>query len=107
MVAPAGNDAKDASTFSPANNPDVIAVSAIADTDGPCGGKGGSGDDMFAGFSNYGSVIDMAAPGFNIQSTSIGGLYSSATGTSMAAAPHVAGAGLVPFKIQELLLPRS
>ena len=62
MVAAAGNDAKDASTFSPANNPDVIAVSAIADTDGSCGGKGGCGDDIFAGFSNYGSIIDMAGP---------------------------------------------
>ena len=42
IVAAAGNGAKDASTFSPADHPDVIAVSAIADSDGKCGGQGGS-----------------------------------------------------------------
>jgi subtilisin family serine protease len=34
----AGNSSKDAATFNPANHPDVIAVSAIADSDGRCGG---------------------------------------------------------------------
>ncbi|HET7389780.1 MAG TPA: S8 family serine peptidase, partial [Nitrososphaeraceae archaeon] len=36
-VVAAGNSASNAIDFSPANNPDVIAVSAIVDTDGRCG----------------------------------------------------------------------
>ena len=42
FVVASGNSGKDASTFSPANNPNVIAVSAIGDSDGKCGGMGSS-----------------------------------------------------------------
>lgn len=94
-VVAAGNSAKNASTFSPANHPDVIAVSAIVDTDGKGGGLGSStsygADDTFASFSNYGSVVDMAAPGVKIYSTYKSGGYATMSGTSMAS-PHVAGA---------------
>ena len=70
IVVAAGNEGKDAGTFTPANNPDVITVSAIADTDGKCGGNGPpspyGADDMLASFSNFGKVIDIAAPGVEI-----------------------------------------
>lgn len=94
-VVAAGNNAKDAATFSPANHPSVIAVSAIADSDGKCGGLGTStsygADDTFASFSNFGAVVDIAAPGVQIYSTYKSGSFATLSGTSMAS-PHVAGA---------------
>ena len=46
-------------------------------------------NDAKAGFSNYGSWIDCAAPGVSILSTTRSGGYASWSGTSMAT-PHVA-----------------
>jgi subtilisin family serine protease len=95
-VVAAGNNAKDASTFSPANHDRVIAVSAVADFDGKAGGAGAATcradqDDTLADFSNYGSIVDIAAPGVCITSTWPGGGYNTISGTSMAS-PHGAGA---------------
>jgi subtilisin len=95
-VAAAGNEGVDASSVFPASYPEVIAVSAIVDLDGRCGafssittpvGK----DDTFARFSNYGPVVDVAAPGVLIKTTSRGGSYTTISGTSASTA-HVTGA---------------
>lgn len=100
----AGNSGADAKDFTPANHPKVLAVSAVADSDGIGGGKGGSvdweKDDVLASFSNYGDVVRIAAPGVGIESTwkadgTNTDTFNSISGTSMAS-PHVAGAlGLV------------
>jgi hypothetical protein len=47
-------------------------------------------NDNKSSFSNYGSWVDLAAPGSSILSTNFVGTYSSFNGTSMAS-PHVAG----------------
>ena len=103
----AGNSSMDAAAFSPANHPDVLTVSAITDTDGQVGGLGPPSswggqdrnfdgiddglDDTFAWFSNFGSVIELTAPGVDIHSTWLAGGYNTISGTSMAS-PHAAGA---------------
>lgn len=95
FVVAAGNAGKDAINTSPSNNPNVISVSAMADSDGKCGAQGQNtgygGDDSLATFSNYGSVIDIAAPGTKIFSTFKDNTYATMSGTSIAS-PHVAGA---------------
>ena len=96
VVVAAGNENRDAISTAPANAPDAVTVSAYADTDGGAGGLGpaasctGTPDDTRAGFSNFGSVVDVAAPGVCITSTSNTGGYVGMSGTSMAS-PHVAG----------------
>ena len=94
-VAAAGNEDQDAASQVPASYPEVITVSAIVDTDGKCGGLGFSttagNDDTLADFSNFGTVVDIAAPGVIVKTTAMGGSTASFSGTS-ASTPHVTGA---------------
>ena len=127
VVAAAGNDNIDANYVAPANIPRVITVSAITDSDGKCGGAGpaireskthifqpniiSNPDDFFGSYSNFGSAVDLAAPGSRILSINNTGGYSTASGTSLAA-PHVSGAAALykslhptanPFQVDAFL----
>jgi len=77
FVVAAGNDSSDSDLSIPARYSEVVTVSAIADYDGLPGALGAHGscswttaDDAFAGFFNYGSAVDVAAPGVCVRSTS-------------------------------------
>ena len=113
FVVIAGNLAKDAKESAYASHPDVITVSGIADYDGKpeaestsawvpsCNqvkqpedtGKYGEDDDL-ATFSNFGTVVDVAAPAVCLRALGIGGGVRFASGTSYAA-PEVSGAAAI------------
>lgn len=94
----AGNSNDDARNYSPAAFDNVLTVSALADFDGIPGGFADptcrvDQDDTLADFSNWGSAVQIAAPGVCILSTYPieQGSYGTISGTSMAS-PHAAGA---------------
>ncbi|WP_157943012.1 S8 family peptidase [Acetivibrio saccincola] len=74
LVAATGNESKDAFSIYPAAHPGVIAVSATDE------------EEKLVSFSNYGSIIDIAAPGVNIISTVPGNKYDYFNGTSLSTA---------------------
>lgn len=61
-------------------------------------------NDIKASWSNYGSWVDVTAPGVSIRSTNEAGNYSSVSGTSPAT-PHVAGLAALALSENNTLTP--
>ncbi|TPX20431.1 Basic amino-acid permease [Coccidioides immitis] len=93
-VVASGNDGRDASQNTPASSPNAITVGALR------------WENTRPGFSNYGKVVDLFAPGELIRSGWTGGNNATrvASGTS-AASPHVAGLVAYLMSIETLSSP--
>jgi subtilisin family serine protease len=78
----AGNNSADACGISPARVPSVMTVAATDSV------------DVRGSFSNFGTCVDLFAPGVNVRSDYLFGVTTRLTGTSIAT-PHVAGAAAV------------
>ncbi|MDD4976217.1 MAG: S8 family serine peptidase, partial [Bacteriovorax sp.] len=100
----AGNSSANAVYFSPAHTVEALTIGAYS-----------ASSNTWASFSNYGSIIDVLAPGVNVLSTYKGSTTAIMSGTSMAT-PHVVGAaalylsthpGSTPAQVRAALLGAS
>lgn len=93
LIASAGNENLDTADSTPANDKNVFAVSAFDQ----------NGEKCY--FSNYGTTVDIAAPGVNVYTTDIGGNYSYDFAGTSASAPFVSAAAAIVLSQKDSLNP--
>lgn len=93
VVVSAGNDSTDAGNYSPANISNVITVAAS------------NSSNARSSYSNFGTVIDIAAPGDNIFTYTMGGGYTSSYSGTSFAAPFVTAAAATVLMLDDTLTP--
>ena len=95
VIVAAGNESSDAGNFSPSNISSVITVSASTS----------SNEKSY--YSNFGSVVDIAAPGDNIYTTNLGGGYTSSYSGTSFAAPFVTAAAATVLMLDNTLTSKE
>lgn len=95
VIVAAGNESSDAGNFSPSNISNVITVSAS------------TSNNEKSYYSNFGSVVDIAAPGDNIYTTNLGGGYTSSYSGTSFAAPFVTAAAATVLMLDNTLTSKE
>ncbi|TGJ84926.1 hypothetical protein E0Z10_g3835 [Xylaria hypoxylon] len=94
LAVAAGNSNTDASSTSPAGEAQVCTVGATTSA------------DARASFSNYGTVVDVFAPGQDVLSTWNNGGTNTISGTSMSS-PHITGLGAYLLSLEGKKAPQA
>ncbi len=95
VVVAAGNESSDAGNYSPSNINSVITVSAS------------TSKNTRSYYSNFGSVVDIAAPGNNIYTTNLGGGYTSSHSGTSFSAPFVTAAAATVLMMDSTLTSKE